>query len=153
KYGRTLASVHREAAAMRLNRCLPPLGVACGLIAAFALRTTYRRTVIVNNTGPTIVINPSMNQPGPRPTIEMAFVLDTTGSMGGLIDAAKQKIWCIINSVMQSPCRPRVKVGLVAYRDHGDVYVTKVLQMTDDLDKVYTTLMGYQAEGGGDTPE
>ena len=28
-----------------------------------------------------------------RPRVEVAFVLDTTGSMGGLIDGAKRRIW------------------------------------------------------------
>ena len=88
-----------------------------------------------------------------RDTLEMVFVLDTTGSMGGLIDGAKQRIWGIINEVMQKPSKPRVRVGLVAYRDNGDEYVTKVLPITEDLDKAYTTLMDYQASGGGDTPE
>src|SRR5262249_55634814 len=45
------------------------------------------------------------------------------------------------------------KIGLVAYRDHGDAYVTQVLPLTNDLDKVYSTLMDYRADGGGDTPE
>jgi Mg-chelatase subunit ChlD len=88
-----------------------------------------------------------------RDTLEMVFVLDTTGSMGGLIDGAKQRIWGIINEVMQKPSKPRVRVGLVAYRDNGDEYVTKLLAITEDLDKVYTTLMDYRADGGGDTPE
>ncbi len=88
-----------------------------------------------------------------RDTLEMVFVLDTTGSMGGLIEGAKQRIWGIINEVMQKPSRPRVRVGLVAYRDVGDEYVTKVFPITEDLDKAYTTLMSYKADGGGDTPE
>jgi Mg-chelatase subunit ChlD len=88
-----------------------------------------------------------------RDTLEMVFVLDTTGSMGGLIEGAKQRIWGIINEVMQKPSRPRVRVGLVAYRDIGDEYVTKVLPITEDLDKAYTTLMSYKADGGGDEPE
>lgn len=86
-------------------------------------------------------------------TLEMVFVLDTTGSMGGLIDGAKQRVWGIINEVMQTPAHPSVRVGLVAYRDHGDSYVTQVLPLTNDLDKVYTTLMEYRADGGGDGPE
>src|SRR3546814_19375662 len=57
-----------------------------------------------------------------RDTLEMVFVLDTTGSMGGLIEGAKQRIWGIINEVMQKPSKPRVRVGLVAYRDNGDEY-------------------------------
>ena len=92
----------------------------------------------------------SMNN---KPSLEMVFVLDTTGSMGGLLEGAKQKIWSIVNEVMQSPSRPAVRVGLVAYRDRGDAYVTQVLPLTNDLDKVYSTLMNYKAEGGGDTPE
>ena len=86
-------------------------------------------------------------------TLEMVFVLDTTGSMGGLIEGAKQRIWGIVNEVMQTPARPAVRVGLVAYRDRGDQYVTQVLPLTNDLDTVYTTLMEYRAGGGGDGPE
>jgi len=86
-------------------------------------------------------------------TLEMVFVLDTTGSMGGLLEGAKQRIWGIVNEVMQSSSHPAVKVGLVAYRDRGDQYVTQVLPLTEDLDKVYTTLMSYEAAGGGDEPE
>jgi Mg-chelatase subunit ChlD len=85
--------------------------------------------------------------------LEMVFVLDTTGSMGGLLEGAKQKIWGIVNEVMQSPSKPSVRVGLVAYRDTGDSYVTQVLPLTNDLDKVYVTLMDYSAGGGGDWPE
>src|ERR1044071_3298776 len=88
-----------------------------------------------------------------KPTMEMVFVLDTTGSMGGLLTGAKERIWGIVNEVMQTSKLSTVKVGLVAYRDHGDQYVTQVLPLTNDLDKVYTTLMDYNADGGGDAPE
>ena len=87
------------------------------------------------------------------PAMEMVFVLDTTGSMGGLLTGAKDRIWGIINEVMQTSKVSSVKVGLVAYRDRGDQYITQVLPLTDDLDKVYATLMDYEADGGGDEPE
>jgi Mg-chelatase subunit ChlD len=90
---------------------------------------------------------------GGKPTIELVFVIDTTGSMGGLIEGAKQKVWSIVNEVMMSPSKPEVRMGLVAYRDHGDAYVTQVTSITRDLDNVYNTLMAYKAEGGGDGPE
>lgn len=86
-------------------------------------------------------------------TLEMVFVLDTTGSMSGLLEGAKQRIWGIVNDVMRQDSHPAVKVGLVAYRDRGDAYVTQVQPLTDDLDKIYSTLMDYRADGGGDTPE
>ncbi|HET9478204.1 MAG TPA: vWA domain-containing protein [Pyrinomonadaceae bacterium] len=97
------------------------------------------------------VIDPvALNPPAAR--LEMVFVLDTTGSMGGLIEGAKQRIWGIVNEVMQAS-DSSVRIGLVAYRDRGDQYVTQVLPLTEDLDKVYTTLMDYKAAGGGDGPE
>ncbi|MCI0637646.1 MAG: VWA domain-containing protein [Gemmataceae bacterium] len=88
-----------------------------------------------------------------KPQVEVVFCLDTTGSMGGLISAAKQKIWTISNQIAAGNPTPNVKIGLVAYRDRGDQYVTKVFDLTDDLDGVYQNLMGLQAQGGGDTPE
>ena len=84
--------------------------------------------------------------------LEMVFVLDTTGSMTGLIDGAKTKIWSIVNEVMRDS-QASVRIGLVAYRDRGDEYLTQVLPLTEDLDKVYTMLMDFKADGGGDGPE
>jgi Mg-chelatase subunit ChlD len=88
-----------------------------------------------------------------RPTIEVVFVLDTTGSMGGLIDGAKRKIWSIANQMASAKPAPRIRIGLVGYRDRGDAYITTLTSMTDDLDKVYSDLMGFSAGGGGDGPE
>jgi hypothetical protein len=48
---------------------------------------------------------------------------------------------------------PAIKLGLIGYRDRGDEYVTKVYDLTDDLDAVYGHLMAFQAGGGGDNPE
>ena len=88
-----------------------------------------------------------------RPQIEVVFVLDTTGSMSGLIQAAKEKIWAIANTLATTKPAPNIKMGLVGYRDRGDEYVTKRTDLTDDLDAVYEQLMGFRANGGGDTPE
>ena len=46
-----------------------------------------------------------------------------------------------------------IRMGLVAYRDRGDDYVTKVLDLSNDLDSMYARLMDFQADGGGDGPE
>ncbi len=88
-----------------------------------------------------------------RPRIEVCFVLDTTGSMGGLIEGAKQKIWGIANDIIAAKPTPEVRFSLVAYRDRGDEYVTKRVELTDDLDAVYAKLRQFQAAGGGDEPE
>ncbi len=88
-----------------------------------------------------------------KPKIEVVFVLDTTGSMGGLIAGAKAKIWYIAEQIVRGKPTPIVKMGLVPYRDKGDDYVTKVFDLTDNIDQVYTDLMDFKADGGGDGPE
>ena len=88
-----------------------------------------------------------------RPTVEIAFVLDTTGSMGGLIAGAKAKIWAIANQIVLGDPKPIVRIALVPYRDKGDEYVTKVFDLTNNIDEVYTQLMKFRAAGGGDGPE
>ncbi len=89
----------------------------------------------------------------PTPRVEVVFCLDTTGSMGGLIEGAKQKIWSISNQIVGGSPTPDLYIGLVGYRDYGDLYVTRVHPLDDDLDGVYDNLMSFRADGGGDTPE
>jgi len=130
--------------AFRIGTALLTFFVGVALATAWVFRSA----------SPTISpIDISAQAPAQEQLLEMVFVLDTTSSMTGLIDGAKQKIWGIVNDVMQSPSHPNVKIGLVAYRDRGDEYVTSVLPLTSDLDKVYSTLMSYRAVGGGDAPE
>ncbi len=88
-----------------------------------------------------------------RPQIEVVFVLDTTSSMGGLIQAAKEKIWSIATTMASAQPAPEIKMGLVAYRDRGDSYITRVVDLSTDLDSMYATLMDFQPIGGGDGPE
>jgi hypothetical protein len=65
--------------------------------------------------------------PVARPKIEVVFALDTTGSMGDLIAGAKQKIWAIADELASAKPTPELRIGLVAYRDRGDRYVTSSL--------------------------
>jgi hypothetical protein len=91
--------------------------------------------------------------PAAGPRIEVAFVLDTTGSMGGLIDGAKRRIWSIARRIGEGRPRPDLRIALVAYRDIGDAYVTRTFDFTRDMDEVSTQLASFQAAGGGDGPE
>ena len=88
-----------------------------------------------------------------KPKIDVVFVLDTTSSMSGLIQTAKEKIWSIATTMASAQQAPEIRIGLVAYRDRGDSYVTKVVDLSADLDSVYATLMDFEAAGGNDTPE
>jgi hypothetical protein len=88
-----------------------------------------------------------------RPVVEVGFVLDATGSMGPLIESAKRKIWSIATSIVDANPDAEVRMGLVAYRDIGDEYVTKVFPLTTDIQDVYASLLELKARGGGDWAE
>ncbi len=89
----------------------------------------------------------------PAPRIEVVFVLDTTGSMSGLIEGAKLKIWSIANQMVAARPRPHLRIGLLGYRDRGDQYVTRFFDLSEDIDAVYADLSSFRADGGGDGPE
>jgi uncharacterized protein YegL len=88
-----------------------------------------------------------------KPAVEVAFVLDTTGSMGGLLEGAKRKIWSIATAIVDSNPDADIRMGLVAYRDIGDEYVTKKFELTTDIQDLYANLLELKARGGGDWPE
>jgi Mg-chelatase subunit ChlD len=98
-------------------------------------------------------LHAKVTSPEPRPKVEVAFVLDSTGSMGGLIEGAKEKIWTIANSIIARDPKPGVRIGLVSYRDRGDDYITRMHDLTDDIDTVFSQLRQFSAGGGGDGPE
>jgi len=128
-------------------------------IIALALIGFTTATVALYPSYRGIGATPQINSPqvgtlqNESPQIEVVFVLDTTGSMSGLIQAAKEKIWSIATSMASANSAPVIRMGLVAYRDRGDAYVTRVLDLSEDLDSMYATLMDFQAQGGGDGPE
>ncbi|MGB5259113.1 MAG: VWA domain-containing protein [Gammaproteobacteria bacterium] len=117
--------------------------------ATVALLPAYQSIGGITPTEPP-VIDPVTND---QSRIDVVFVLDTTGSMGGLIQAAKEKIWSIATTLASAQSAPEIRMGLVAYRDRGDAYVTRVVDLSSDLDSMYATLMDFQANGGGDGPE
>jgi Mg-chelatase subunit ChlD len=137
--------------------------IAIGIFVATAATVAYFPAIqqaLANTTNmiktPPAIVNPVImpsvvaNQ---HPQIEVVFVLDTTGSMGGLIAAAKEKIWSIASTMASAQTAPEIKMGLVAYRDRGDAYVTQTIALSSDLDSMYAKLMDFQADGGGDGPE
>ena len=85
--------------------------------------------------------------------IDVVFAVDTTGSMGGLIDGAKRTVWSIANHIKKTDPNADIRIGLVAYRDVTDDYVTRPFALTTDLDAVFAELSSYEASGGGDNPE
>jgi hypothetical protein len=86
-----------------------------------------------------------------RRTVDLAFVLDTTGSMGEEIDAVKSTIRTV--AARLGTDQTDVRIGLVAYKDRGDAEVTHVYPFSSDLAAFSRSVARIQADGGGDYPE
>jgi len=73
--------------------------------------------------------------------------------MGDVLEVMTQKIFALCGQIKAGKPAPDLKVGFVAFKDREDVYVTKVVPLTSDLDEIYEELKTWKAGGGGDTPE
>jgi Mg-chelatase subunit ChlD len=85
--------------------------------------------------------------------LDILFILDTTGSMGEEIQRLKTTIEIINLNLSALSSRPRVRFGMVLYRDQGDEYTTRIVPLTEDLAGFKRSLAGVGADGGGDDPE
>ena len=84
--------------------------------------------------------------------IDLALCLDTSGSMSGLIDSAKQRLWALVNDMALAEPTPRLRVALLTYgspaygADNG--WVQTSVPLTDDLDMVSMKLFELSTDGG-----
>jgi hypothetical protein len=84
--------------------------------------------------------------------IDLALCLDTSGSMDGLIEAAKQKLWGIVNELARVRPVPALRVALLTYGNDGyaaeEGWVKVDLDLTGDLDAVSQRLFALTTNGG-----
>ncbi|MFY0525760.1 vWA domain-containing protein [Archangium gephyra] len=91
---------------------------------------------------------------GVLPTeLDVAFVVDATGSMGDEIDYLKAEIQGIVDSVRNTYPGVSARFALVMYRDDGDAYVVLPFDFTSDVSLFRKRLSEQSAYGGGDYPE
>jgi hypothetical protein len=101
---------------------------------------------------------PRPAQPAPpKPTaqaknIDLVLCLDVSGSMGGLINTAKNRLWDIVTHLAKAQPTPRLRVALYSYGDpkYGAQtgYVRKEIDLTEDLDALYEKLFALRIDGG-----
>jgi hypothetical protein len=83
--------------------------------------------------------------------VDLAICLDTSGSMTGLINAARQKLWDIVSELALAQPTPDLRVALFTYGTPaygGPSYVRIQTELTSDLDTVYEKLMALGTSGG-----
>lgn len=86
-------------------------------------------------------------------TLEVLFLIDTTGSMGDEIDQIKTSLLAVTSKAKERRTDLVLRYGAVLYRDLNDDYLTMAHPFTEDLAAFDTALQGVTAGGGGDLPE
>lgn len=91
---------------------------------------------------------------GDRPmTLEVLFLIDTTGSMGDEIDQIKTSLLAVTSKAKARREDLVLRYGAVLYRDLNDDYLTMAHPFTEDLQAFNGALQAVTAGGGGDLPE
>lgn len=87
--------------------------------------------------------------------VDLCFVVDTTGSMGSFIAAAKAQLLNAIG-LLSAQNEMDVQVGLVEYRDHPPQersFITRVYPLTARIEQMQKQIDRLGASGGGDGAE
>jgi Mg-chelatase subunit ChlD len=82
---------------------------------------------------------------GQAGAVDLVICLDNSGSMSGLIDACRKKIWDVCSLLAQAEPSPKLRVALLTY-GAGTAVIDSAF--TDELDQVYEKLMAVQINGG-----
>ena len=85
--------------------------------------------------------------------LDIAFVVDATGSMGDEINYLKTELKDVIERVQQENQSLQVRTASVFYRDHGDQYLTHESDFTPTISSTLDFIQNQYAAGGGDFPE
>lgn len=98
------------------------------------------------------IINPQL---GPNEDLDLAFIMDTTGSMGSYIKTAKDNIRQIVDEIVTASS-VNIRLALIEYRDHkkqDKTFVTRLNDFTSSVSTMKLWLDNARAKGGGDKPE
>lgn len=85
--------------------------------------------------------------------VDIAFVVDATGSMGDEIEYLKVELYDVIEKAKDSLKNANINLGSVFYRDVTDAYLTIKTDMSSDINKTVSFIKRQSAGGGGDEPE
>ena len=86
-------------------------------------------------------------------SIELMFVVDTTGSMSDELEYLIAEIADVIDEVSKTNPETQISLALLFYRDIGDLYITRYFDFTTDIIAQQVNLAAQSAVGGGDYEE
>jgi len=85
--------------------------------------------------------------------MDLALVIDTTGSMGDEMAFLQAELDSIVARLRREAGNLDLRISVIVYRDEGDDYVVRATPLTADIRSVRATLAQQEAGGGGDMPE
>ncbi len=85
--------------------------------------------------------------------VEIAFLIDATGSMGDEINFIKRDLNKVMYAAQNLYKEVNIKYGSVFYRDNSEAYITKHQDFTNVLSQALVFIDEQTAAGGGDMPE
>lgn len=86
--------------------------------------------------------------------VDIVFLVDNTGSMGGEIDVVIKNLSNIIENISNlALLTGKVRYGAIKYQDYEDVYLSEKIDLTENVNSVTSFINGMRADGGGDFPE
>jgi hypothetical protein len=91
--------------------------------------------------------------PTPRDLLDVALVIDTTGSMADELGYLQAEFEAISSAIFAQHPNAQQRWSLVVYRDEGDQYVVRTFAFTTDIKAFQADLAQQSADGGGDYPE
>ncbi|MDM8566632.1 vWA domain-containing protein [Candidatus Halobeggiatoa sp. HSG11] len=86
-------------------------------------------------------------------SLDIMFVVDTTGSMADELNYLITELRDIVNTVQARHKQVHMRFGLIVYRDINDKYVVQNFDFTNSLNDMQEHLNKQKARGGGDYPE
>jgi len=88
-------------------------------------------------------------------TIQVALLLDTSGSMSGLIEQAKSQLWNILNELARTEKEDQeteLEIALYEYgnsnRKQGRIQINQLSEFTSDMDMISEKLFALTTSGG-----
>ena len=121
-------------------------------VAAFANIARFGRGNLVHSTADNLLgdLQALLEREQGR-ELDLVICLDTTGSMGPFINPVRQRLISILEELVDS--FPSFRIGMVQFKDYGDIYLTRVTPFTTDFSAFQRTLNNVRVGGGGDIPE
>lgn len=89
----------------------------------------------------------------PSENVDIAFVVDATGSMGDEIEYLKKELNEVVFQTKQNNAQLNFRFANVFYRDRGDDYLVRKMEFTRILSESADFVSAQKANGGGDYEE